>query len=482
MMNRRICILAALFAALPFAAVAGARPGAEPARPNVIFFLVDDLGAIDTGVGGSSFYLTPYIDRLAAEGMRFEQAYASHPRCVPSRFSIMTGQFPARAAVPGGKEKLDAVHRTFARALNDGGYRTYFLGKWHLGGEADGNAPEDHGFDVNIAGGEAGAPGSYVFPYQRDGQHAKANIKGLEEGEEGEMLTDRLTAEAERLIRGHVAEHADQPFFLELSHYGVHTPLEDSKDRVREFRKRLRGMDPPDGPEFVDTDRDGTTKQRQDDPTYAAMISRVDDSLGTLLALLDELELADNTVIVFTSDHGGLSNRGLENGRKLATSNLPLRAGKGHLYEGGIRVPLIVRWPGEVEANSVSTFVTVGADHYPAFLELGAVEQVGDQIIDGVSYLPALRGEAADRSAPIYWHSPRPRPTSTGDHGGSAIRVGHWKLLHWYDTEDLELYDLSTDPYERNNLAESMPDKAAELDQQLAAWLAEVDAPKSRKK
>ena len=472
----------------PPSAAAPPSSGDSAAPPNIILFLVDDLGARDIGVGGSDYYLTPHVDRLAARGTMFTQAYASYPRCVPSRFAIVTGRNPAREGVPGRSEKLDAVNLTVARALQENGYGTYFLGKWHLGHAGEGNGPEDRGFEVNIGGGSAGAPGSYTYPFHvkkgkgKDNDKEEGSMPGLEEGTEGEQLTDRLTHEADALIRRHVAQRPDQPFFMELAHYGVHTPLEDGPDKVEQFKQRLKQMPAPAGPDYVDADRDGTTKQHQDHPVYAAMVSRVDDSLGTLMDTLEELGVADNTLIVFTSDHGGLSNRGLSNKRDLATSNLPLRAGKGHLFEGGIRVPLIVAWPAQIPAGQTSAFLTTGADHFPSFLAAAGLPLQPRAHIDGDSYLDAARGKTADRGEAIYWHNPRPRPGSTGDHGSSAVRLGDWKLIRWYDIDDVDLYHLSEDPGEQNDLADQQPAKTEELSQLLDDWLASFDAVKSREK
>ena len=351
--------------------LAAAVPGTAAERPNIVLFVVDDLGAHDTAVDGSRYHLTPNIDRFAAQGMTFTQAYASHPRCTPSRYGLFSGVFPARAGVPGNSYTLEDARVTVAEVLAEAGYATWFVGKWHLADKDDGNMPEDQGFQVNIAGGHAGAPGSYAWPYEKEKKkNAKKEkpIEGLEDGEPGEMLTDHLTRKTETLLREHAAADTDQPFFLALCHYGVHTPFEDTDERVKMFRKHLRDIGKPDGPEFAE--RDGTEKLHQDNPTYAAMTFRVDESLGRVQAVLDELGLAENTVIVFTSDHGGLSNRGLENKRALATSNAPLRAGKGHLFEGGVRVPFIVKWPGHVAAGSTSDAVTINTDPFATFADL----------------------------------------------------------------------------------------------------------------
>lgn len=453
------------------------------AAPNVVLFLVDDLGVFDSAYNGSPFYLTPNTDQLSAEGMNFDMAYCAHPRCVPSRYGIMTGRFPARGGVPGDSYGLEAERVSIGQAMSDAGYATWYIGKWHLTEKDGSGTPDERGFDVNIAGGPAGAPASYSYPYniKKNGKEAKEKaIEGLDEGsQEGDMLTDRLTQEAEQLIRNHAGQNSDQPFFLTLSHYGVHTPFEDSQERIKMFRKRLKKDVPAyDGPELMEID--GTTKQHHDNETYAAMIYRVDESLGRIVAVLEELGLGEDTVIVFTSDHGGLSNRGLTNGRQLATSNLPLRAGKGHLLEGGVRVPMIFKWPGKVAAGGHTDARVVGNDIYPTLLELAGKELRPEEHIDGRSFAATLYGKTQADRDPIYWHNPRPRPGSTGDFASSAVRDGDFKLIHWYPTDSLELYNIAEDPEESQDLAGDHPEITQKLKQQLDAWLKEVDAVEVR--
>ena len=473
--TRWIAILA--FACTPTASFA---QQLAPERPNILFFVADDLGAVDIAVSGSEFYLTPNIDALAERGVRFTQAYAAFPRCTPSRYALMSGRNPARSGSPGRFEGLDHERISIAEALKEYGYATYFLGKWHLTGNEENSLPTDHGFDVNVGGGHAGAPGSYSWPYTRESNQKEHPIEGLEDGEEGLMLTDHLTDRAEVLVREHVTGKQGQPFFMVLSHYGVHTPFEDTKERERMFEDRLDEVGRPSGDEHRDTESEGTEKLHQDNATYAAMVYRLDESLGQMVALLDELGIADNTVVVFTSDHGGLSNRGLENGRKLATSNAPFRAGKGHLYEGGIRVPMIVSYPGHTEAGLVSEQVTVGSDHYATFLELAGAEPMPEAALDSVSYAAALRsGEVTERE-PIYWYSPRPRPTSTGDHASAAIRIGDYKLIYWYESESVELFNLADDPSETTDLSASMAERTERMQSDLLGWLDSIDAVKPR--
>jgi arylsulfatase A-like enzyme len=436
-------------------------------RPNIVFFLVDDLGWRDVGCYGSSFYETPHMDALAAQGMRFTEAYAAHPRCVPSRYAIMTGKFPARAGVPGRSYNLDPEEQTFAEALKARGYTTFFAGKWHLSKRPE-QEPQQQGFDINVGGGAAGAPRSYFFPYNESkakGHNTAAPIQGLDEGVPGEYLTDRLTRETVAFLRGHSRDKPNRPFLAVLAHYAVHTPLEAKKDDVASFEAKAARTD-FSGPAFAD--RDGTTKLRQDNPVYAGMVRSTDQSLGAIVETLEALDLAENTVVVLTSDHGGLSNRGRTSQRPLATSNLPLRAGKGHLYEGGIRVPLIVRWPGRIPAHAVSSTVVNGTDHFATFVELAGLDPV--PAIDSTSYLPACLGRATERSSPLFWHSPKGRPQSTGDRNSSAVRRGDWKLIDFYDEGQRELYDLAADPGEARNLAAARPGTTAELFKQLDDW------------
>ena len=467
------CLSAILI--LEACAVASAARSAEVTTTNVIFFLVDDLGWMDTSCYGSHFYETPNIDRLAREGMRFTQAYSAHPRCVPARYAFLTGKFPARAGIPGRSYELDPSEVTIAEAMKERGYATFFAGKWHLS-KTEEQQPENQGFDINIAGGSAGAPISYFFPYnevRQKGHKTKAKIHGLDDGVAGEYLTDRLTDETIRFIQQHRRENPDQPFFVYLSHYAVHTPLEGKKELKDHYRKKLKGMT-FGGEEYVD--KDGTTKMRQDNPTYAAMVQSMDESLGHLMDTLNELKIADHTAIVFTSDHGGLSNRGIGNERPLATSNLPLRAGKGHCYEGGIRVPLIVKWPGVIQSGTTSDAVITGTDHYPTLLEIVGLPSKPEQHLDGISYAPLLRGNAARRTEPIFWHSPKGRPKQTGDTNCTVVRDGDYKLFDFYDENRVELYNVVTDPFETNELSHQEPTRAAILLKKVRQWKQAVAA------
>jgi len=471
--------------------LAESRSNAETAegQPNIILFYVDDLGWMDVGIQGSKFFETPNIDRLAQAGVRYTQGYTTHPRCVPARYGVITGRFPARGGVPGGGECLQATDRTIAHALRDGGYRTCFVGKWHLlGRRGEKNLPQNMGFDVNIAGGAAGAPPTYFYPYRKkpveklpEGWQKgliKGVVTGLEDGREGDYITDILTDKS----IGFLEANKDQPFFLYLSHYGVHTPFEAPERLVKKYEKKLKSMK-FDGPEFERVDQTtgrGKTLRHQNNPVYAAMIESVDESLGRIVSTLEKLEVADNTIIVFTADNGGLSNRGGVDGRvggnPLATSNLPLKNGKGWLNEGGIREAFIVKWPGVTKPGTVNeSDIVVGSDLFPTFLDMAGLPLEPKQHIDGVSMVPSLKAKPVQRG-PVFWHSPTSRAFSTGDTDCSAVRIGDYKLIEWYNIDHVELYDLSKDIGEQNDLSEKMSEKTAEMLAALHEWRAEIQA------
>ncbi|NGP78095.1 sulfatase [Balneolaceae bacterium YR4-1] len=434
-------------------------------RPNIVFILIDDLGWMDLEYQGSEIYKTPEIDKLAEQSLDFQQAYAPHPRCVPSRYGMMTGIFPARSKVPAENFDLLPEDKTFAHKLSNNGYRTGYIGKWHLGSEELG--PAGKGFDVSIAAGEAGSPINYFFPYndtsEKPWKEGKDPIPDLEEGEEGEYLNDRLTDEA----IGFIEENQSRPFFLMLSHYAVHQPLEAPDSLRKKFKKVIANHDFGSLPEYI-LEGTGKTKMRQDNPTYAAMIKNLDWNIGRLLDRLQSLGLDENTIIVFTSDHGGLSNQGTRN-RNLATSNFPLRAGKGWLYEGGVRVPLLVKWPGVTKPGVNEEAIISGVDYYPTFLDM-ALGESPDKEVDGQSFVNILQGEKQGDRGPIFWHTPRARPKGTGDTNSSAVRLGDYKLIHWFDRDEVQLYNVVKDIKERNDLSKKIPQKTEELMKVLSDW------------
>ena len=444
-------------------------------QPNIIFILIDDMGWRDLGCYGSSFYETPNLDKLAAQGMIFSDAYAACPVCSPTRASIMSGKYPATVGVTdwigaGAKGKLiDApyVHqlpleeRSLATALRAGGYQTWHVGKWHLGREPF--YPTNHGFDVNIAGCHRGSPGTYFSPY---------NIENLTDGPQGEYLTDRLTTEAIRLIE----ESGNQPFFLNLWHYAVHTPIQAPAELVEKYRAKAErlGLDNAaaleEGEHFPTEHKKAERVQRrrfQSDPTYAAMVENLDSNIGRLLHALEANGKSKNTLVIFTSDNGGLSTA-----EGSPTSNAPLNEGKGWMYEGGTREPLIVKWPGHIEAGSSCEVPVTSPDFYPTLLQIADLEAQNDG--EGESLLGLFRGETELKRAAIFWHYPH--YGNQGGTPGSSVRAGDWKLIEFFETGQVELYNLRDDLEEEHDLAAQMPDKAAQLRAQLKAWRESVNA------
>ncbi|MCU4174401.1 sulfatase [Carboxylicivirga sp. N1Y90] len=478
-------IIAALLALLVFACNTESKK--EQKQPNVLFFLVDDLGWADLGYNGSEFYETPNIDQLAKDGMVFSNAYATHPRCVPSRYSLITGKYPARAQMPGPGEgklkghssvrpgdegKLKSNEHTIASALKEVNYATFFAGKWHLA--TSGTMPEHVGFDVNVAGGHAGSPISFFQPYNEGKQAGKKKpIEGLDNGPDGEYLTDRITDETIKWLKQHQTQNPSQPFLAYVSHYAVHEPLQAKQEHIDKFEKKIEKMI-YEGPAFID-EGTGTTKMHQDDPAYAGMVYSMDESLGRIQVTLKELGVLDNTIIIFFSDNGGLSNKGF-NPRRVATSNYPLRAGKGHLYEGGVREPMIVQWPGVTLAGSKSNKVITGTDFFPTILEMTNQVLKPEAHLDGQSFVDALKGEKVFEDRAIFWHSPVDRPHATGDSNSTAMRKGKYKLIEFYDTNLVELYNLEVDLSEQNNLAESLPAVRDSLLKELHEWRRDVNA------
>lgn len=438
-------------------------PGAAAAgnRLNFVFILMDDLGWADVGCNnGRAFYRTPNIDRLAAQGMKFTDGYAACQVCSPTRASIMTGKYPARLHLtdwlPGRTDRPDQKllrplinqqlpleEVTIAEALKKAGYTTGAIGKWHLGGE--GFLPQNQGFDVNIGGNHAGSPPTYFYPYK----NAVKSIPGLEKGQPGEYLTDRLTTEAEKFIES----NKDKPFFLYLAHYAVHIPLGAKKEVIQKYLST-----PATGP--------------QTNAIYAAMVESMDDSVGRILKKLDELKLADNTVVFFTGDNGGLSVK--EGPNTPATSNAPLRDGKGYMYEGGIREPWIIRWPGKVKAGSVSSTPICTVDVFPTVLEMAGLKPEAGQILDGVSIVPLLEQKGALKRPALYWHYPH--YSNQGGKPAAAIREGDFKLIEFYEDGHLELYNVREDIGETKDLAGAMPELTKKLEARLDAWRRDVGA------
>lgn len=447
----------------------------EKSPPNIVFLLVDDLGWADLGAFGESYYESPNIDQLAASGTRFTQAYAACPVCSPTRASILTGRHPVRVGItdwiPGARvgknrnpkfqhvedrDSLALEELTLAEVLKPAGYQTFFAGKWHLGSE--GALPTDQGFDINIGGHHKGSPpGGYYAPYKNPYLEAKSD---------GEYLTERLTEETVSFIEN---RQKDRPFFAYLSYYNVHTPIQPYRETVDHFRKKAEEMF--DGPTPTEVERRGKNRTRRDNPEYASMISAVDRSVGSVMSALKEQGIEDNTIVVFFSDNGGLSLLA----RPGPTSNLPLRAGKGWLYEGGIREPMIVRAPGWTQPGSVCDLPVVSTDFFPTLLELAGVQKPSGLTLDGMSiasYLKCPDTQAPDRT--FYWHYPHYHGSTWTP--GAAIRQGEWKLIEFYEFDEVELYRLDQDLGERHDLSRDYPEKLANLRQELKNWQTRMGA------
>ncbi len=451
-----------IFGAVCFlaACASGPCPAEASARPNILYINIDDLGWRDVGFMGSTFYQTPNLDRLAKQGMVFTNAYAPASNCAPSRACCMSGQYTPRHGVftVGTSERGDARTRkliptpnrtaladqqiTIAEALKTAGYRTIHLGKWHLG-----KNPRTQGFDVNIGGNSSGAPrGGYFSPYKNP---------QLPDGPKGEHLPHRLAEEAVKFLE----DGNNRPFFMYFSMYSVHTPLQAPKDTIAKYKKRKGGPG-------------------QSHATYGAMVEHMDQCVGRVLTKLDELGLTDDTLVLFCSDNGGIAK---------ISSQAPLRAGKGAYYEGGIREPMIVRWPGKTKPDTKCDVPVHGVDFFPTFLEAAGVSAPRGKLLDGVSIVPLLTGKGTLGERALFWHFPiylenygsnagnrdplfRTRP-------GSVVRLGNWKLHEYFEDGELELYNLETDLGETTNLADKRPDKVKELHGLLKQWRKQTKAP-----
>jgi arylsulfatase A-like enzyme len=431
-----------------------------PEKPNVIFILVDDMGWEDVGYMGNEHYRTPNIDQLASQGMIFNNGYANASNSAPSRACLLSGQYTPRHAVytVGNSDRGKAQNRrlipvenntvlnedivTFAELFKQAGYVTGQFGKWHLGDEAIGGSPESQGFDINIAGNHKGHPGSYFSPYRNP---------NIEDGPEGEYLTDRLTTEVEKFI----THNQNQPFMVYFPHYAVHTPLQAKSEMEAYYQENLPADLIPRN------------------PIYAAMVESVDQSVGRITDKIDELGLSANTLIVFMSDNGGIAN---------ITNLLPLKGTKGTMNEGGSRVPILVKWPNVIKSGTSCDIPVIGSDFYATFLDILKLPAPNQQI-DGESLLPLLTQTGSLEREAIFWHTPVYLERSGGItdlfrcRPFSSMRKGNWKIIRYYETENVEIFNLKEDIGERNNLAEKMPEKKAELLSELNAWLDKTNAP-----
>ena len=486
--------------------------------PNVVFFLVDDLGWRDVGCFGSSFYETPHIDRFAKDSVRFTQAYAACHVCSPTRASIMTGKYPARLHMtdwlPGRREfpfqklknagvrqHLPFQETTLAEALKHHGYTTGHFGKWHLGEDPSG--PLAHGFDVQVPRWNKGWP--------KVGYHAPFGFEGLRDSP-GDYLTDRLTDEALKFIEQNQA----RPFFLYLAHFAVHDPIQGRADLVEKYEEKLKQQSAPKGKAFIlegnpdaenplsRTELDSLLqkdayrgfrvlpqrtvkiKQHQDNVQFAAMVESMDESLGRVQVTLKKLGLEENTIVIFFSDNGGMSAANFGRPTRVipknkldaafSTSNLPLRGAKGWLYEGGIRVPMLVKWPGRGQRGTACDVPVVSTDFYPSILEMIGRPARPEQHADGTSFASLLKGETQLNREAIYWHFPH-----YSNHGmqspGGAVRSGDYKLIEYFENGTLELFNLRTDPGEQHDLIQTEPQTAARLKTMLQEWRTKVSAP-----
>jgi len=448
----------------------------EKFKPNIILILIDDLGGRDLGCYGSSFYETPHLNRLASDGMLFTNAYASCPVCSPTRASIMTGKYPARIGVTqwiGGHAEgkladvpylhyLPQEEKSLASALKAEGYASWHIGKWHLGDEEF--YPDRHGFDINIGGCSWGCPRTFFSPY---------GIPTLDEGPAGEYLTDRLTDEAIRLI----CNRDSAPFFLNLWHYAVHTPIQAPEMLVEKYRRKAKMMKLDQIQPFIEgenfpclhkQDQRVTRRMIQSDAAYAAMVENLDTNIGRVLQTLATEGIADNTIVVFTSDNGGLSTA-----EGAPTCNFPLSEGKGWNYEGGMRVCQMIRWPDKVAAGLRCDTPVTSTDFYPTFLEACGAQPMPDQHCDGISLMPLFRGCKLDREA-IFCHYPH--YSNQGGAPAATIVEGDWKLIEFFEDGHLELYNLRNDLSETRNLLELDPSRADVLHQKLKAWQRSIEA------
>jgi arylsulfatase A-like enzyme len=431
-----------------------------------------DIGANNP----DTFYETPNIDALAATGMRFTSGYAACPVCSPTRFSIMAGRYPARvgatnffsgtraARFRGAPlvDRMPLAEVTLAEALREAGYQTAFVGKWHLGPSEE-FWPEAQGFEINVGGSSRGGPASYFAPYKNP---------QLPDGPPGEHLTTRLADESLAILDKFAA--ADRPFLLYLSFYSVHIPLQAPEGLVEEYRQKSAAL--PKAEEFAPeeqvwpTNEPRSVRTRQSHATYAAMVATMDESVGRVTQKLADLGIAENTVVFFMSDNGGLSTA-----EGSPTSNLPLRGGKGWLYEGGIREPLLIRWPGVTRPASTCDVPVISTDFYPTMLEMAGLPARPAHHQDGVSLVPLLRGQdSLPGERPLFWHYPH--YSNQGGFPGGAVRLGDWKLIERYEDGRVHLYNLKDDLGERRDLAEVHPERVAALRKRLHDWYAEVDA------
>lgn len=436
-------------------------------QPNVLMLVVDDWGDYDLSFNGSKLYETPNIDKLGNNSTVFSQGYVAYPRSVPSRYSLITGRHCARPQT-GSKtddRKVKADSYCIAMPFKASGYQTFLIGKWHL---SDGKTmPQDKGFDINIGGGKAGATSSYFAPFNKKGvSNPDKLIDGMDDAKSGEYLTDYMSRKVVDYLKSSAT--SDKPFFAVCSFYAVHTPIEAHENAADRYRVKLRNMGLGEDP--MKKEEAGVAKTQQDNPIYAAMIESVDNGVGEMIKTLKETGQYDNTIIVLISDHGGLSNRG-KNNRELATSNLPFKGGKGHLYEGGLRVPYFIHMPGQ-NGKVVSNVPVMSYDLLPTLADLCHAPIDPNAEIDGMSLKSVLDGKPSSvlNNRQLFWHKASQRPSSTGDYVSTAMRSGRYKLMDFYRQNRIELYDVLTDPGETTNIASQKPETVKQMKKEMDKW------------
>lgn len=435
-------------------------------KPNILIIHVDDLGFHDLSCNGSQIYQTPNIDRLATQSVVFNNAYANYPRCVPSRYAMMTGNYPIQNGdVPDDgfeiKNVLDA--NNFIKTLKASGYQTAYFGKWHLGDE---KSLKNFGFDYSFAAGHSGSPISFLYPFNKikgTGKNNKTPIPDVDAvSKEGDYLTDVMAHQVANYIK---TTNKNKPFLAMFSFYAVHQPLEAKQEDITRNRKEINAFNFGNKPAYI-PEGTGRTKMRQDHATYAAMVETMDENVGKLLQLLKDLKIDDNTIVILSSDHGGLSNDGT-NQRQLATTNFPLRAGKGWLYDGGIKVPLMIKWNHHFKPQTNNESLVMLMDVFPTLLDITIQKSLNT---NGKSFLPILENKVQWTDRTVFWHSSKARPANTGDTQSSAIRSGNFKLINWYKEGRVELYNIATDPSETNDISKINIELTNQLLNQLNKW------------
>ncbi|UBZ14973.1 sulfatase-like hydrolase/transferase [Flagellimonas marinaquae] len=431
---------------------------------NILVINIDDLGFHDISAYGSEIYETPNIDGLIKESYSFKNAYANYPRCLPSRYAMITATYPV------GEFDVDLSNTkdedNFIKQFSNAGYESFYVGKWHLS-EGD-TTPVNFGFDASYASNGAGGVASHFYPFNTKKIVAPIGevppVPDVEQdGRDGDYLDDLLT---DRMIAYITSRDGSKPFFGMLCPYAVHTPFEAKEEDIRRNAEQIRNHDFGNRPEYVE-EGNGETKMRQNDSVYAAMVENMDRNVGRILDAIERAGIKDNTILVFTSDHGGLSNRG-DWKRRLATTNYPLRAGKGHLYEGGIRVPLLIRWPDRLVPQEDDRSIVALMDVMPSLLDLTLGRSLTS--VDGRSFKDVILGKEVWDSRELYFYEQMARPRNTGDFPGMAMRYGNYKMYHFFETNDYELYNLANDPSEENNLVDDEPELASELKTKMKAW------------